>query len=136
VSKKYQNDSRRSEAAAPESGIAMPDSVQTAMAEIASSMKEGLLALAASAGMQVMTAMMEESVTGCAARAASTIPNVPQYNGSEAGRWCWAAARSRCAGRGSRAVRWGGWHAPISCPGSCATLTRAGYAAGVAGPAR
>jgi hypothetical protein len=41
----------------------MPEQVQVAMGEIAGSVREGLLALAVGAGMQVMAAMMEESVT-------------------------------------------------------------------------
>jgi hypothetical protein len=64
VSNNYQNKTHTTQAAAPGlPELAMPESVQVAMAEIAGSMREGLLALAVSAGMQVMTAMMEESVT-------------------------------------------------------------------------
>ena len=43
--------------------LALPDTVGVAMAEIAESMQEGLLALAGGAGLQVMTALMEADVT-------------------------------------------------------------------------
>jgi putative transposase len=87
VSKKYQTKSRSTQAAAPELGdIAMPESVQVAMADIASSMREGLLALAVSAGMQVMTAMMEESVTAlCGPRGEHDTGRRAVRHGSEAG---------------------------------------------------
>ena len=42
---------------------AVPERVSVAMAEIAESMREGLLALAVGAGLQVMAAMMEADVT-------------------------------------------------------------------------
>jgi transposase-like protein len=43
--------------------LAMPDTVAVAMGELAETVKEGLLALAVGAGLQVMQVMMEESVT-------------------------------------------------------------------------
>lgn len=46
--------------------LALPDTVSVAMAEIAGSVKDGLLALAVAAGLQVMAAMMDESVTAVA----------------------------------------------------------------------
>lgn len=71
MSKTYQRRTRRTQAAATEpadatavdAAVAMPEHVQVVMAEIAGSVKEGLPALAVGAGMQVMAAMMEESVT-------------------------------------------------------------------------
>ena len=45
----------------PTSLSPMPETVSVAMAEIAGSVREGLLALAVSAGMQVMAAMMERT---------------------------------------------------------------------------
>lgn len=48
------------------SALAVPDTVSVAMAEIVGDMREGLLALAAGAGLQVMTALMEADVTGLA----------------------------------------------------------------------
>ena len=43
--------------------IALPTSVNVAMTDIAATMREGLLAMAVSAGLAVMGALMEESVT-------------------------------------------------------------------------
>ena len=43
--------------------IPVPTSVSVAMADIAATMREGLLAMAVSAGLAVMGALMEESVT-------------------------------------------------------------------------
>jgi transposase-like protein len=62
VGKQYQT--RGVEASTPE--LAVPDEVSVALAEIAESAKEGLLALAVGAGLQVMQALMEESVTALA----------------------------------------------------------------------
>jgi putative transposase len=47
-------------------GLAVPDEVWVALAEIAESAKEGLLALAVGAGLQVLGALMEESVDALA----------------------------------------------------------------------
>ena len=51
------------DAEASMAGLAVPDEFSVALAEIAESAKEGLLALAVGAGLQVMQALMEESVT-------------------------------------------------------------------------
>jgi len=60
VNKKYQ----KSMPVAPDAhGLTVPEHVSVAMAEIAGGMREGLLALAVGAGLQVMTAMMEADVT-------------------------------------------------------------------------
>jgi putative transposase len=55
VKKNYQTD----DLGAP---IAMPEHVSVAMADIAATMREGLLAMAVGAGLSVMQALMEESV--------------------------------------------------------------------------
>jgi putative transposase len=47
-------------------GLAIPEEVSVALAEIAQSATEGLLALAVGAGLQVLGTMMEESVTALA----------------------------------------------------------------------
>ena len=47
-------------------GLAVPDEVSVGLAEIAESAKEGLLALAVGAGLQVLGALMEESVDALA----------------------------------------------------------------------
>jgi putative transposase len=62
VGKQYQT--RSAEASTPE--LTIPAEVSVALAEIAESAKEGLLALAVGAGLQVMQTLMEESVTAMA----------------------------------------------------------------------
>ena len=47
-------------------GFVVPERVSVAMAEIAGSMREGLLALAVGTGLQVMQALMEADVTAVA----------------------------------------------------------------------
>jgi putative transposase len=59
MGKQYQT--RDIEASTP--GLTMPAEVSVALAEIAHSAKEGLLALAVGAGLQVLGTLMEESVT-------------------------------------------------------------------------
>jgi putative transposase len=63
VSKKYQN--KKIDTPAGE-GFVVPERVSVAMAEIAGSMREGLLALAVGTGLQVMQALMEADVTALA----------------------------------------------------------------------
>ena len=58
--KNYQTDAA---AAVTNPGVVMPERVTLAMAELAGAVKEGLLALAVGAGLQVMQVMMEEGVT-------------------------------------------------------------------------
>jgi len=63
VSKNYQSDEIDT------SGLAVPESVNVALAEIAGEMREGLLALAVGTGLQVMNAIMEQDVTAaCGAK--------------------------------------------------------------------
>ena len=59
----YQTNATR---AAMTAEVVIPDSVSVAMADLASAMREGLLALAVGAGLQVMQALMDESVTALA----------------------------------------------------------------------
>jgi transposase-like protein len=63
VSKNYQK-TKNDALDAP--GVAVPERVSLAMAEIAELMQEGLLALAVSAGLQVMSALMEADVSAVA----------------------------------------------------------------------
>src|SRR5215216_5005971 len=58
MGKQYQT--RDAEASTP--GLTMPAEVSVALTEIAESAKEGLLALAVGAGLQVLQTLMEESV--------------------------------------------------------------------------
>jgi len=60
VTKKYQT---RTSMTSAELRLALPESVSVAMSEIAEDMREGLLALAVGAGLQVMHTLMEENVT-------------------------------------------------------------------------
>jgi putative transposase len=68
VGKQYQT----RDAEASMAGLVVPDKVTVALAEIAESAKEGLLALAVGAGLQVMQTLMEESVVALAGPRAST----------------------------------------------------------------
>jgi putative transposase len=63
VTKKYQK-TKNDALDAP--GVAVPERVSVAMAEIAGCMREGLLALAVGTGLQVMQVLMEAEVTGLA----------------------------------------------------------------------
>jgi putative transposase len=62
VGKQYQT--RSAEASTPE--LTIPAEVTVALAEIAESATQGLLALAVGAGLQVMGTLLEESVTALA----------------------------------------------------------------------
>jgi putative transposase len=63
VTKKYQKDKIDTPAG---DGLVVPERVSVAMAEIAGSMREGLLALAVGTGLQVMPVLMEADVTALA----------------------------------------------------------------------
>src|SRR4051794_2573013 len=64
VSKKYQKNNI--DTPTDGEGFVVPERVSVAMAEIAGSMREGLLALAVGTGLQVMQALMEADVTAVA----------------------------------------------------------------------
>jgi putative transposase len=72
VRKNYQTDAA---AAATGDMIAVPAVVSVAMAELTGALREGLLALAVGAGLQVMAAVMEESVTELAGPKGRHDPN-------------------------------------------------------------
>jgi putative transposase len=59
-------DYQTSAARAAMSEIVMPDVVSVAMSELTGAVREGLLALAVGAGLQVMQVLMDESVTALA----------------------------------------------------------------------
>lgn len=63
MSKDYQ---KKSVAAGTSTELVLPEAVTVAMAEIGGAVREGMLALAVATGLQVMEAMMEESVTAVA----------------------------------------------------------------------
>jgi len=86
VSKTYQENRRAGQAAMPPAEVAVPEQVIVSMAEIAESAKEGLLALAVSTGLQVMTAMFEEDVTAlCGPQSKHNGDRAGYRHGSEAG---------------------------------------------------
>jgi len=86
VSKTYQKNRRAGQAATPPAEVAVPEQVVVSMAEIAESAKEGLLALAVSTGLQVMTAMFEEDVTAlCGPQSKHNGDRAGYRHGSEAG---------------------------------------------------
>src|SRR5713226_5143683 len=62
MKKNYQTDAAR----AAVSEIVVPDAVTLAMSELTGAVKEGLLALAVGAGLQVMQVLLEEGVTALA----------------------------------------------------------------------
>jgi transposase-like protein len=62
VSNTYQKKSRRAQPDPMPAEVAVPEQVIVSMAEIAGAAKEGLLALAVGAGLQVMAAMFDEDV--------------------------------------------------------------------------
>jgi putative transposase len=86
VSKTYQKNRRGGQAATPPAEVAVPEQVIVSMAEIAESAKEGLLALAVSTGLQVMTAMFEEDVARLCGPDGKHNPGRAGYrHGTEAG---------------------------------------------------
>jgi putative transposase len=83
VKNNYQTNATR---AAMTAEVVIPDSVSVAMADLAGAMREGLLALAVGAGLQVMQALMDESVTALAGPKGGHDPNrVAVRHGDENG---------------------------------------------------
>jgi putative transposase len=98
MGKQYQT--RDAEASTPE--LTIPAEVSVALAEIAHSASEGLLALSVGAGLQVMQTLMEESVTALAGPTGRHDPDrVAVRHGHEQGSVTWAAAASLSSGPGS-----------------------------------
>jgi len=56
--------------------IPVPVSVNVAMADIAATMREGLLAMAVGAGLQVMQALMDQSVTDICGSKGKRLPDL------------------------------------------------------------
>ena len=69
VNKKYQKNAPKTSTVA---GLAVPDAVTIRMGEIAEDMREGLLALAVGAGLQMMASLMEAEVAAVCGPAAET----------------------------------------------------------------
>jgi putative transposase len=86
VSNTYQKNRRRAQPDPLASEVAVPEQVIVSMAEIAGSAREGLLALAVSTGLQVMTAMFDEDVTALCGREGKHNADRAGYrHGTEAG---------------------------------------------------
>jgi putative transposase len=82
VKKNYQTNTSR----AAMSEIVVPDAVSVAMSELTGAVKEGLLALAVGAGLQVMQVLMDESVTAlCGPKGAHDPARTAVRHGSEDG---------------------------------------------------
>src|SRR4051812_3651589 len=66
--------------------VALPETVNVAIAEIAEEMREGLLALAVGTGLQVMQTIMEEDVTAqCGPKGKHDPVRIGVRHGSERG---------------------------------------------------
>ena len=97
MSKSYQT--RRAKASGPEQ-LAVPAEATIALEEIAGSAKEGLLALAVGAGLQVMQVLMEEQVAALCGPRSKHNPERAGYR----------------HGRGSGSVTLGGRRLPVERP--------------------
>jgi putative transposase len=87
VSKDYQKKTARTSTTAESPApVVMPDVVSVAMSEIAADVREGLLAIAVGAGLQVMAAMMAADVDSlCGPRSKHDPERTAVRHGSEAG---------------------------------------------------
>ena len=87
MSKDYQKKTARTRTSdQPPTSVAVPDVVSVAMSEIAADVREGLLAIAVGAGLQVMTAMMAADVDAlCGPRGRHDADRTATRHGSEAG---------------------------------------------------
>jgi putative transposase len=83
VTNKYQKNMPKT---STEQGLAVPDAVTIAMGEIAEDMREGLLALAVGAGLQVMGSLMEADVAAvCGPRGRHDAERTAVRHGTERG---------------------------------------------------
>src|SRR5215216_420317 len=81
--------------------LTIPAEVSVALAEIAESAKEGLLALSVGAGLQIMQTLMEESVVALAGPKGRHDPDrTAVRHGHERGSVTSAAGGCRCSGPG------------------------------------
>ena len=98
VTNKYQKNTPKT-SAGPR--LAVPDEVTVAMSEIADDMREGLLALAVGAGLQVMSSLMEADVArACGPRGKHDPERTAVRHGSERGSVTWAGVEWASNGRG------------------------------------
>src|SRR5215204_6796688 len=119
MSKHYQT----RDAEASTLGLTIPEEVSVALAEIAESAKEGLLALAVGAGLQVLQTLMEESVAALAGPKGKHNPDrTAVRHGHEQGSVTLGGRRVGCSGPGC-----GPPTARVSCrwpPTSCSRVPR------------
>ncbi len=101
--------------------LAVPEHVTVVMAEVAADMREGLLALAVGAGLQVMTALMDADVTAVAGPKGKHDPDrVAVRQGTERGSVTLGGrrvpiqqpGRRRHRGAADTGVRVAHWHQP------------------------
>lgn len=86
MSNAYQKKSRRAQPGAAAEQIAVPEQVLVSMADIAGSVKEGLLALAVGTGLQVMAAIFDEDTAALCGPDGKHNPDRAGYrHGTEAG---------------------------------------------------
>ena len=110
MTKKYQT------TAFDANALAVPEQVSVAMVEIAAEMREGLLALAVGAGLQVMQQLMEADVAAvCGPRGRHDPDRAATRHGAEPG----LGHSRRTAGAG------------LPSPGSCRRRVRGGAGAGL-----
>jgi hypothetical protein len=127
-------------------GLTIPEEVSVALAEIATSATEGLLALAVGAGLQVLDRLMEESVTALAGPKGKHDPDrTAVRHGHEQGSVTLGGGELGCSGRGcgpltarvsfrwpptscSLALRsWAGWRWSGCWAGCRPAATRSGW---------
>jgi hypothetical protein len=95
VRKTYQNEEIDT------SQLIVPEAVSVALAELAGEVQEGLLALAVGAGLQVLTALMEQDVT---VLVRGEGPSRPDPYGDPAWPRCWVGDPGRSSGTGGAAA--------------------------------
>jgi putative transposase len=82
--------------------LELPEQVTVAVAELAGAAREGLLALAAGTGLQVLQAMLAEDVAGLVgAKGRHNPARAAVHHGSEPGQVTLGADGCGCAARGS-----------------------------------
>src|ERR1019366_7007347 len=98
-------------------GLAVPEEVTIAMGEIAEDMREGLLALAVGAGLQVMACLMEADVAAvCGPRGRHDPERTAVRHGSERGSVTLGGRRVGVDRPRMRATGGGGGEVPVPVP--------------------
>ncbi len=111
MTNKYQKNTPKTSS---EPRLAVPDEVTIAMGEIAEDMREGLLALAVGAGLQVMAALMEADVAAvCGPRGKHNPGRTAVRHGSERGSVTLGGRRVGYLGRARMRAAGGGGEVPV-----------------------